>query len=346
MKIVIDDKIPFIRGVFEPFAEIIYAPGMAIDASMVKSAAVLIVRTRTRCDAALLQDSSVKLIATATIGYDHIDTAYCAQKGIQWLNAPGCNAAAVVQYIFSALGHLAKKQGFRLEEKTIGVVGVGNVGGRITAFAKQLGMKVLCNDPPREEREGQQGFASLEQVKEEADIISFHTPLTSKGKYPTYHLCGDRFFFSSMKNPIIINTARGEVCSGEALKRAYRRRQISALVLDCWENEPHIDAELLAMTAIATFHIAGYSLEGKANATTAVVKGVSHFFDFDLNEWRVQLPDNNLDIKSKYSPLEELVDSYPIMNDVRSLKAAPDKFEALRSAYDFRRQPNCLGNAS
>jgi erythronate-4-phosphate dehydrogenase len=342
MKIVIDNKIPFVEGVFEPLAEVVYAPGGAIDAAVVKGADALIVRTRTQCDAALLSGSQIKFIATATIGYDHISADYCAAQGVEWTSAPGCNADAVVQYVFSALGHLAKKNGFDVRDKVLGVVGVGNVGSRVAAFAENLGMQVLKNDPPRHEREGGAEFVSLDELKAKADIITFHTPLTSDGPHPTYHLCGDAFFVEGMKMPIIINASRGGVCSNETLKKASDHNNVSALVIDCWENEPAIDLDLLAQVDIGTFHIAGYSLEGKANATSASVRAVSRFFNLGMDDWQVDLPVNDSPCNAIEDRVAQVMCSYDIFADSRALKQSPDKFEELRGTYKFRRQPICL----
>lgn len=342
MKIVIDDKIPFIKGVFEDQAEVIYAPGGAINAAMVKDADALVVRTRTQCDEALLEGSQMKFIATATIGYDHIGAQYCADNNIEWTSAPGCNADAVVQYVFSALGHLGKQHGFDVREKVLGIVGVGNVGSRVADFAENLGMQVLKNDPPRADREGGAEFVSLEELKAKADIITFHTPLTSDGLYPTYHLCGDRFFVEGMKLPIIINASRGEVCSNETLISASKNKEVSALVIDCWENEPAINLELLDLVDIATFHIAGYSLEGKANATSAAVRAVSHFFNLGMDEWQVDLPENTSSCNAIVDKIAQVMCSYPIFEDSKSFKQSPNKFEELRGSYDFRRQPICI----
>lgn len=342
LKIVIDDKIPFIRGVFEPYAKVVYAQGRSIDAAMVKDADALVIRTRTLCNADLLDGSDVKLIVTATIGFDHIDKEYCKNNNITWVSAPGCNADAVVQYVFSALGHLADSNHFDVRNKVMGIVGVGNVGGRIADFAERLGMKVLRNDPPREAVEGAEEFVSLEEIKRKADIITFHTPLVYDGQYPTYHLLGEDFFNSIKQKPIIINAARGEVCDNNVLKSVCKKGLISALILDCWENEPHIDADLLKLADVGTFHIAGYSMEGKANATTSAVRTLGEFFNLKLNNWSVVLPENNC-LCTQYKDLvEQVMCSYPVFNDVNALKLSPDKFEELRGNYQFRRQPDCL----
>ena len=181
MKIIIDDKIPFIKGVFERWADVVYSRGNAIDAGMVADADALIVRTRTRCDSRLLQGSKVKIVASATIGFDHIDTAWLDTAGIKWANAPGCNSGSVMQYVTSALFFLAEKHSLDLRSMTLGVVGVGNVGSKVVRAAKAIGMKVLQNDPPRQRREGGNEFLPLETLIAESDILTLHVPLTSEG---------------------------------------------------------------------------------------------------------------------------------------------------------------------
>ena len=338
MKIVIDDKIPFVNGVFESIADVVYAPGARIDAAMVKDADALMVRTRTQCDASLLQGSKVRIIATATIGYDHIDRDYCAQHNITWVNAPGCNAYAVVQYVFAALAVLEKRYDFDLSAMTLGIVGVGNVGSRVAVFAERLGMKVLLNDPPREEKEGGAGFVSLATIMQEADIVTFHTPLTRGGQYPSYHLCGCDFLEGAVRCPILINAARGEVMDTKALLK--HKDSYSALVIDCWENEPEISIPLMDLTDLATFHIAGYSLEGKANAAIASVRAISRFLDLGLDAWDVDLPQQIEEVEE--APLEIVRKSYAIEVDDKALRDDPDQFEYLRGAYNYRREPNVI----
>ena len=181
MKIVIDEKIPFIKGALEPWAEVVYSPGSSIDRSMVADADALIVRTRTRCDSRLLKGSSIKIVASATIGFDHLDTKWLEAEGIRWANAPGCNSGSVMQYIVASLYYLASKKSLDLRSMTLGVVGVGNVGSKVVKAAKTIGMKVLQNDPPRKRREGLKDFVPLEKILAEADILTLHVPLTSEG---------------------------------------------------------------------------------------------------------------------------------------------------------------------
>ena len=185
MKIVCDNKIPFIRGVFEPWAEVVYLPGAETTPAVVRDADAVVTRTRTRCDAALLAGSSVRVVASATIGYDHIDTAWCEAHGILWRNAPGCNSSSVKQYIAAVLCTLARRHGLRLDALTLGVVGVGNVGSKVAEAAAQLGMRVLLCDPPRARAEGAEGFVDLDTLVAQSDIVTLHVPLLREGEDAT-----------------------------------------------------------------------------------------------------------------------------------------------------------------
>ena len=265
MKIIADSAIPFLRGVLEPFAEVEYLPGTAISAADVRNADALVIRTRTRCDEKLLADSRVKLIATATIGFDHIDTAWCAAHGIEVTTAAGCNARGVLQWVGAALVHLSRTQGWQPAERTLGIVGVGHVGSLVKAYAEGWGFRVVCCDPPREERE-RCGFRTLEEVAREADILTFHTPLDAS----TRHMADSRLFGLMKPGAILINSSRGEVVDGEALLRSGL-----GWALDVWEHEPHLDPALLENALLATPHIAGYSEQGKANATAMSVASLA-----------------------------------------------------------------------
>jgi erythronate-4-phosphate dehydrogenase len=343
--IIIDDKIPFIKGAFDGLADVKYLNGSQIHSTDVRDADALIVRTRTRCDENLLKNSSVKFISTATIGFDHIDAEYCQKNNIVWTNSAGCNADSVKQYVASALFFLQKKMEIELEAKTIGIVGVGNVGKRVAEFCKTIGMKVLLNDPPRQRTEKNNSFVSLNEIAEKCDIISFHTPLNMSGEDKTFHLADNDFFSTLKKNPVIINAARGEICETQAMKWAKDNQLISGLVIDCWENEPNIDAELLQMADIATPHIAGYSADGKANATTFCVQSVSRFFGLGIDDWQVKKipqPDNTtiiIDSLNKKEILSTAIfTTYDISTDSLSLKNNPRNFEGFRSDYPLRRE--------
>lgn len=330
MKIVIEDKIPFIRGILEKYADILYLPSDRITPHTVNNADALIVRTRNRCDASLLDESKCRFIASATIGLDHIDMDYCRKRRIKVVNAPGCNAPAVAQYVLaSLLTVIPDPAGL-----TLGIVGVGNIGKIVANWAEDLGMKVLLNDPPRQKKEGSASFVPIKKITEQADIITFHTPLVKDGPYPTLHLLNDEFIGKLKKNPVIINAARGPIVDTAVLIEGLKNKKIRAAMIDCWENEPHINPQLLQMAAVATPHIAGYSLEGKIRATRMVVEQLARHFDLPDIDWENELPPvmPHIDmsvIKKSYDPL---VDS-------QALKADLTAFETLRNNYSYRHEP-------
>jgi erythronate-4-phosphate dehydrogenase len=347
MKIIIDNKIPYIKGALEPYAEVVYLPGNQTTAELVKDADALVTRTRTICSKEVLEGSRVKFIATATIGFDHIDTAYCERAGIKWVNAPGCNAESVNQYISSALFSYSKRNDFSLQGKTIGVVGVGQVGSRVARTCEILGMKVLLNDPPRERREGSAQFVPLQTIREHSDIISFHVPLNMDGVDKTYHMVNSGFLDGLDKNPVLINTCRGEVFESKAVCEARRAGTLSGLIIDCWENEPDIDLDLLDLVDFATPHIAGYSKDGKANGTTASVRAISRFFGLGIDDWQpagvevpgspvIQLDGNGLDDASVLA--RAILSTYQIAGDDRVLRENLELFEQLRGDYPVRRE--------
>ena len=347
MKIIIDDKIPYIKGALEPFAEVVYLPGKETTPEVVKDANAIITRTRTKCNRNLLEGSAVKFIATATIGFDHIDTEFCKEAGIEWTNAPGCNAESVNQYIASALFSWSMRKRNDLAGKTIGIVGVGQVGSRVAKLCKTIGMNVLLNDPPRERAEGPEQFVSLKTIQQEADIITFHVPLNMEGEDATFHIVNEDFLQNLGKTPLLINSCRGEVFETEAVYNALEASDISEVIIDCWENEPELDLELLNLTEYGTPHIAGYSKDGKANGTQMSVRAVSRFFNLGIDDWEpsgVETPENpiiNIDgnQRREYSILAEaILSTYDIENDDEALREAPHLFEKLRGDYPVRRE--------
>jgi len=347
MKIIIDDKIPYIKGALESVAEVIYLPGSKTTPEVVKDADAIITRTRTHCNEKLLAGSSVRFIATATIGFDHIDTAYCDKAGIVWTNAPGCNSKSVEQYVASALMVMALKNGITLSGKTIGIVGVGNVGSKVAHICEIFGMKVLLNDPPRARKEGIQGFVELDEILKKADVITLHVPLNMDGVDQTYHLADEAFFAKAKKKPIFINSCRGEVVENEALEKAILSKQVVGATIDCWENEPDIDTKLLDLIDLGTPHIAGYSKDGKANGTSMSVQAVSKFFGLGLDNWEclnVELPASTLikiDGKDKTEQQifsEAILTTYDIRNDDQALRNSVASFEKLRGDYPVRRE--------
>ncbi len=344
IKILADAHIPFLKGVAERYGEVEYLPGNQFTLDAVKEKDALIVRTVTRFNEEILTGSRVKLICSATIGFDHIDTAYCDAQGIAWRTAPGCNASSVEQYVTASLLYLARRHRFRLNEKTMGIVGVGNVGNKVAVACEKLGMRVLLNDPPREELEGPGAFTPIETIQREADIITFHTPLTRDGKHKTYHLADDEFLNATTRQPFIINAARGGVVDNHALTRALHNGTVSGAVIDCWENEPNIDLELLNLVDIATPHIAGYSADGKWNATRMSLEQLNDFFQLDVppKYQEIPPPTNPSIFLSDLEPscqLEQAVwHTYNPASETEALKAAPGEFYHFRSHYPLRRE--------
>ncbi|MBR3659253.1 MAG: 4-phosphoerythronate dehydrogenase PdxB [Bacteroidaceae bacterium] len=348
MKVVCDSAIPFLKGALEPYCQVVYANGSEINRELVMDADALIIRTRTRCNADLLDGTGVRFIATATIGYDHIDTQWCESHGIRWTNAPGCNSWSVQQYIGSLLVTMSRTLGFSFREKTIGVVGVGNVGSKVARLAVLLGFRVLLCDPPRARREGSGQFVSLDEIISRSDIITLHVPLIRDGEDATFHMFDDSRLASMNKNQILINSSRGEVVDGAALKNALAQKSILAASLDVWENEPQIDPQLLSLLFTGTPHIAGYSVDGKATGTTMSVQALGKFFDLPCRDWEVtQVPQSvqpsefSIDTAGK-TPQEVLADAilhtYDIRTDDAALRADVASFEKQRSHYPVRRE--------
>jgi len=347
MKIIADDKIPFLKSVLEPYSEVAYLPGSRIVRDDLADADALLIRTRTKCNEMLLHDTPVKFIGTATIGFDHIDTDYCEKSNIKWTNAPGCNSGSVKQYVAAALFKLAHDHHFELKNKTLGILGVGNVGSKVEIVARALGMKVLLNDPPRERKEGGSCFVTFDTILKESDILTLHVPLSNTGKDKTFHLFNEEIFCKTAKAPWLINTSRGEVIETQSLKGAIRSGIIAGVILDVWENEPDIDPELLSSAFIATPHIAGYSADGKANGAAMVVNSLCRHFDLPLVDWYpsgVPEPENpHLTIACSGKSEEEIIReavmlAYDISSDDKNLRDYPSTFEKQRGEYRLRRE--------
>lgn len=336
MKVIVDNKIPYIHAAIEQIAdEVVYLPGSGFTAADVRDADALVVRTRTRCNRELLEGSNVRFIATATIGFDHIDVDYCREAGIAWQNCPGCNAGSVEQYLHSVLLLLKRRWGMKPEEACLGIVGVGHVGSRIRQMAQSLGMRVLLNDPPRADR-GEEGFVDLSVLARECDMITFHTPLNRSGKYKTFHLADAGFFASLQRKPFIVNTSRGEVIETSALLDALNTEKIKDAIIDTWENEPDINLELLQKVFLGTPHIAGYSADGKSNATRMALEALCRFFHIDA-EFEIVPPALP---PMSYSPdaEEAFLQVYDPTRDSDALKQHPGEFEHLRGNYPLRRE--------
>jgi len=341
MKIIIDKAIPFIQGVFEPYVQgVVYKGGLEIGREDVMDADALVIRTRTHCNEALLSGSKVRLIATATIGTDHIDLGWCRDNGIKVCNAAGCNAGGVANYVFSALYGLAARRGIKLADATLGIVGVGNVGRRVEDFARKLGFNVLRNDPPRAEAEGPDGFSTLDELLAASDIVTMHVPLTAE----TRGMVGESFFMRMKPGAFFINASRGEVVDESALKSYLDK--LGPVILDTWCNEPHPDPELVDLVNIATPHIAGYSYQGKQNGTAAAVRAVADFFG--ISELSGFFPQSEsadkdavaLDLRGKtQGEIASIIQyNYPIFTDDFMFRMHPEDFERLRSEYNFRKE--------
>ncbi|MCX7987666.1 MAG: 4-phosphoerythronate dehydrogenase [Bacteroidales bacterium] len=345
MKVIADKHIPFLKGLLEPYCKVEYLDPKEITRESISDADALIIRTRTRCNRELLEGTKVKFIATATIGYDHIDTEYCQKNGITWTNAPGCNSGSVMQYVAASLIMLQQKFGFRFSDMTIGVVGYGNVGKKVVQLAENLGMRVLINDPPLA-RQGLCGLISLNLLLKESDIVTVHTPLNRDGIDKTYHLFDKEIFQTMRPKTFFINTSRGEVVETQALNAMIDSGHIAAAVIDVWENEPEINQELLSKAFIATPHIAGYSTDGKANATIMSIMALNHFYNLGIKEVKLQLPvpeNNTISLEFENNNFEKVVGkailhTYPIQRDHSQLTKEPHNFELFREKYPLRRE--------
>lgn len=337
LKIVADMDIPFLKGVLEPYFEVVYVKGFQINSDIIRGASALLIRTRTKCDRNLLDGTQISIIASATIGTDHIDTDYCKKASIEVKNAPGCNSYAVMQYVFTSLYTVAQQKQVNLKNKTFGVIGVGNVGSKVASLAEYLGMKVLRNDPPRENNENHDKgyFCSLDRVLEESDIVTLHIPLNKT----TDNFAGESFFSKLKNGAIFINASRGEIVDEVALISNIER--LKATIIDVWRNEPVINKTLLEKADIATPHIAGYSKQGKINGTVSILHSIGEHFNiselqkFYMEEDRVKL---NFENKSEAEVSAMLNNIYDVSADNESLKARPQDFETLRSNYNYRRE--------
>ena len=329
MKIVADSKIPYLKGLLESVAqEVTYLPGAGMTCLDVKDAQVLLTRTRTRCDRALLEGSKVEFIGTATIGTDHIDLDYCRSHGIKVVNAPGCNAPAVAQWVHASILQWIKARNVD-GQLTLGIVGVGHVGSIVARWARQLGYRVLLNDPPRAAIEGSTDFDPLETLQRECDIITFHTPLTRDGDHPTWHLCDKAFLDGLQRCRLIVNAARGAVCDNEALLQWH-----GDIALDCWEGEPAINAQLLDKAFVATPHIAGYSLQGKQRGTAMIVEALNREYGWDVKPTQASTPLKG----AEHVTAQTVLDSYDPLADTAQLKTSPATFEQQRNTYDLRQE--------
>lgn len=352
MKLVIDENISFAKEAFSVFGDVILLPGREITKNNLRDADVLIVRSVTNVDEALLKNTPIKFVGTATIGTDHIDLDYLKSNNIVFADAKGCNAFAVAEYVLTALVKICANEEISFQDKSIGVVGVGNVGSKVVKFAELLGLKVLKNDPPLQRINPQEKYYSLEEILK-CDFVTLHVPLTFEGDDKTYHLIDEEKLMLLKENSILINTSRGAVIDNNALRKLISQKKLN-VALDVWENEPDVDLSLLERVKIATPHIAGYTLEGKVNGTIMIFKSLNEFlgtnyqFDFKLPE----IKQNQLDYtKSEFDLIEFenlLSRIYDFESDTNQMRKMlyfnrEDRlkyFDTLRKNYPLRREFN------
>jgi erythronate-4-phosphate dehydrogenase len=312
MRITLDKDIKNLHGIFEPHFSAQYLNSSDISKESLRDSDALIVRSTRKYGAQTLLGTNVKFIGTVTSGFEHIDIEFCERNGIFWATAHGSNAKSVAEYISAALVEISKKTARPLNELSLGIVGVGAVGGEVKKKAENFGMRLLLCDPPK----------NLNDNIFDADIITLHTPLEKGGKYPTWHLAGEEFFRKMKKGAWLINAARGAVCDSEALRQALQSKHLGGAVIDVWENEPCIDESLLPLIEIATPHIAGHSTEAKINAANMLIKSVGEFFNIE-------------ELKNKTLPIPQNSGngSYSIRKDDSDFRKEPKKFTEIRNRY-------------
>ncbi len=351
MRIVVDENIAFAREAFSQFGQVELFPGRKITSATVKDANALIVRSITEVNKKLLENSKVKFVGTATIGLDHIDTDYLKENEICFSSAAGCNSYAVTEYILTILFYFASRKNFSLQDKSIGIIGCGNIGNKVEKFANALGMKVLVNDPPLEKENPNKNYCSLEKALQ-ADFITFHVPLNLEGEFKTFHILNEQNIDLIKNDAVLINSSRGVVVDNEIILERLKKKNNLNVVLDVWENEPDLNIDLLNRTSLATPHIAGYTLEGKVNGTLMVYRSLCKFLNEEAT-WIPALPfaekphhvlNNELDFESAINNI--LKEIYSIECDTNELKnynsnssqSMAKYFDGLRKNYNLRRE--------
>lgn len=352
VKILVDENMPYAQQLFSKLGEVKAVPGRPVPEAELIGADALMVRSITKVNSALLSNTSVKFVGTATAGFDHVDTAWLDEANIGFSSAPGCNAIAVVEYVFSALLMLAERDCFNLRDKTVGIVGVGNVGGRLAARLSAWGVKTLLCDPPRAEKGDEGDFLPLETLLAEADVLTFHTPLNMAGIDQTFHMMDASRLASLREGTILINASRGEIVDNQALLSILKQGKKLSVILDVWEPEPDLDTTLLEYADIGTPHIAGYTLEGKARGTTQVYEAYCQFIgqpqSVALSSLLPAPEISAITIKGKLtqSQLKRLVHLvYDVRRDdaaLREVAAIPGEFDKLRKHYQERREWSSL----
>ena len=335
MKVIIDNKIPFIAGRLERAGvDTVYADPKAISPEMVKDADALIVRTRTRCDEALLKGSAVRLVVTATIGTDHIDIPWCEANGIAVRNCAGCNAPGVAQYVWSSLLRLGLRPGAK-----VGVVGFGHVGSIVAEWGRGMGFDIRVCDPPRQKAGmADNDYRPLAELLRECDAVTLHTPLTRTGDDATYHLVGAEELAEMRPGSVLVNSSRGPVVDNQAWAEELEKGNKRGVV-DVWEGEPAISRSLLADAAIATPHIAGYSLQGKQRATRMALEAFAEFFGMEVDTAGLCGAYRSPGDEFPEDAAQRIVDSYDPFTDTARLRACPGDFERQRGDYDYRSEP-------
>ncbi|WP_053144323.1 4-phosphoerythronate dehydrogenase PdxB [Erwinia billingiae] len=352
MKILVDENMPYARELFSRTGTVVAVPGRPVPQAELDDADGLMVRSVTKVNAELLSGKPVKFVGTATAGTDHIDEAFLQAQGIGFSAAPGCNAIAVVEYVFSSLLLLAERDGFLLKDRTVGIVGVGNVGGRLQARLEALGIKTLLCDPPRADRGDDGEFLPLSTLVADADILTFHTPLYKQGDYKTLHLADEALLKALKPGTILINACRGPVVDNAVLLKVLEQRDDLSVILDVWEPEPELSLPLLAKVDIATAHIAGYTLEGKARGTTQVFEAWTAFLGkpqqvaLDTLLPAPEFGQITLHGELDQPTLKRLVHLvYDVRRDdapLRAVAAIPGEFDRLRKNYLERREWSSL----
>jgi len=357
MKIVADANIPFVKDCFSSIGKVVTIPGRRISAEVAGDADVLLVRSVTNVDEGLLSGSRVRFVGTATIGFEHVDRGYLEERGVGFASAPGSNANSVAEYIVAALLSVARKRKIRLAGRSIGIVGVGNVGSRVEKKVKALGMKAVLNDPPLQRATGDAKYVALEEVFG-CDFVTLHTPLTFEGADSTFHLADESFFKSLKDGCVFLNTSRGGVVDTAVLKDAIDVGRLGGVVLDVWENEPNIDVELLRRVDLSTPHIAGYSFDGKVAGVMMLYDAVCKYFGLEATKTiedflpEPQVPELRIsDETCRGQDVQEIIHQmvqqvYAINRDdfnTREIATVPESergsfFDDLRKDYPVRRE--------
>lgn len=336
IKVVIDKNIPFVYDALKEDFDVVASPACEITSETLSDARALLVRTRTRCNSALLSKSLVEFVATATIGYDHLDLEWCRESGVEVKIASGCNAGGVVNYVLRCLIEF----GCEPSKTTVGVIGVGNVGTLLDERLRYFGFKTLLCDPIREQEEGSDGFVYYDELLKNSDVITIHTPLIKSGKYKTLNMVDTDFLYRCKDKVVFLNTSRGEVVDDSALISALKSGKVLSAALDVWSCEPNINCELLKLVDISTPHIAGYSIQGKANGSSVVVRGLANHFNVEkLRNWYPPEVSQRVCFDGSWREFKEVLRvEYDIIRESNSLKSNLSDFERFRNEYSFRNE--------